>query len=130
MIFIKERIGKLLCDIKELIYVSDIPIKTYRMIQSEERFENIADLNTDAWTEITNEQLWGGHRAYFWFETMIAIPEALDGKCVVYELKTGREGEWDATNPQFTIYINGIRRQGMDVNHREVLLAESAKAGE
>lgn len=54
----------------------------------------------------------------------------MDGKCVVYELKTGKEGEWDATNPQFTIYVNGVRRQGLDVNHREVLLAEHAKAGD
>ena len=130
MVLIKERIGKLLNDIKDMIYISSVPVEKYRMLQSKEKFQDIANLNTDGWTEITNEQLWGGHREYFWFETIVTIPEELDGKCVVYELRTGREGEWDATNPQFTIYVNGIRRQGMDVNHREVLLTEKAQAGE
>src|SRR5699024_12872909 len=57
------------------------------------------------------------------------IPEQFDQKCVVYELITGREGEWDATNPQFTIYVNGKLVQGLDVNHREIVLAEKAEAG-
>ena len=75
-------------------------------------------------------QIWGGHREYFWFETIVTVPEAFDGKCAVYELKTGREGEWDGTNPQFSIYVNNVRRQGLDVNHREVILTEHARAGE
>ena len=60
----------------------------------------------------------------------MTIPEEFDGECVVYELKTGKEGEWDATNPQFSIFVNGVRVQGLDVNHREIILAEPAKAGD
>jgi len=60
----------------------------------------------------------------------VTIPEEFDGECVVYELKTGKEGEWDATNPQFSIFVNGVRVQGLDVNHREIILAEPAKAGD
>ena len=63
-------------------------------------------------------------------ETTVTIPEEFAGKCVVFQLTTGREGEWDATNPQFTIYVNGKLVQGLDVNHREVILAEKAAAGE
>jgi alpha-mannosidase len=130
MILIKERIAKLLEDIQSMIYVREIPITRYKVLKSKENFSDIASLNTGHWEEITNEQLWGGHREYFWFETIVTIPKELNDKCVVYELKTGREGEWDATNPQFTIYVNGIRRQGLDVNHREVLLTERGKEGE
>lgn len=43
---------------------------------------------------------------------------------------TGKEDGWDATNPQFTIYVNDVLKQGLDINHREVLLTEHAKAGE
>lgn len=130
MILIQERIGKLLEDIQELIYTDVVPITEYRMLRSKERFEEVDQIDTSDWEKITDSQLWGGHREYFWFETVIDIPQKLDGKCVVYELKTGREGEWDATNPQFTIYVNGIRRQGMDVNHRDIVLTEQAQAGE
>lgn len=130
MILIKERIGKLVEDLKNLIYVKEVPVTSYRMLKSRERFLNVQDLHTDDWEELTNAELWGGHREYFWFETVITIPEEFKDQCVVYELKTGREGLWDATNPQFTIYVNGVRRQGLDVNHREVLLTEKAEPGE
>lgn len=130
MIFIKERIGKLLSDLKELIYTDITPIESYRFIQSKERFTDIAGICTDSWDTLSNQQLWGGHREYFWFETFVTLPEAFEGKCVVYELKTGREGEWDGTNPQFSIFVNNVRKQGLDVNHREVILTECGKAGE
>jgi len=130
MILIKERIGKLVEDLKELIYAKEVPVTSYRMLKSGERFLNVQDLRTDDWEELTSAELWGGHREYFWFETVITIPKDFKDQWVVYELKTGREGLWDATNPQFTIYVNGFRRQGLDVNHREVLLTEKAEPGE
>ena len=89
----------------------------------------VEDLDTSSWEDFNREQIWGGHREYYWFETTVTIPEQFDQKCVVYELITGREGEWDATNPQFTIYVNGKLVQGLDVNHREIVLAEKAEAG-
>ena len=52
------------------------------------------------------------------------------GNVSVYEQMTGKEDGWDATNPQFTIYVNDVLKQGLDINHREVLLTEHAKAGE
>ena len=130
MILIKERIGKLVEDLKNLIYVGEVPITGYRILRSGERFSDIHDLPSDGWEELTNRELWGGHREYFWFKTVVTIPAEFQDKCVVYELKTGREGQWDATNPQFTAYVNGVRRQGLDVNHREVMLTEKAVAGE
>lgn len=130
MIFLKERTGKLINDIKELIYTDITPISTYRYIKSGEKFEDVRSISTDSWDILEGQQIWGGHREYFWFETIVTIPEAFDGKCAVYELKTGREGEWDAANPQFSIYVNNVRKQGLDVNHRDVILTEHAWAGE
>ena len=130
MILIKERIGKMLEYLEPQIYPASMPIPAYKMIKTAERFDDITNLDTSSWDTLTNEQLWGGHMEYYWFATEVEIPVSMDGKCVVYELLTGREAEWDATNPQFSIFVNGIRKQGMDVNHREVLLTECAKAGE
>lgn len=130
MIFIKERTGKLINDVKELIYTDITPVSTYRFKKSREKFQDIGAVSTDSWEVLGERQIWGGHREYFWFETIVTVPEAFDGKCAVYELKTGREGEWDGTNPQFSIYVNNVRRQGLDVNHREVILTEHARAGE
>lgn len=130
MIFIKERIGKLLSYLEELVYPMSVFAGAYRMKKTEEKFQDIEGLDTAAWEWLEENQSWGGHREYYWFETTVVIPEEFDGRCVVYELRTGREGNWDATNPQFTIYVNGKLRQGLDVNHREVVLSEAAEAGE
>lgn len=130
MVLIKERIGKLIEDLHELIYPESVNIQNYKMIQTTERFTDIIGLDTSAWQEFSREQIWGGHREYYWFETTVTIPDSLHGKCVVYELITGKESEWDATNPQFSVYVNGEMKQGMDVNHRETVLTEHAAAGE
>lgn len=130
MIFIKERIGKILEYLEALIYPETAEVAEYRMLKTRERFQDIAHLDTSSWEHFSKEQIWGGHMEYYWFATELVIPENMDGKCVVYELKTGKEGDWDATNPQFSVYLNGVLKQGLDINHREVLLSECARAGE
>lgn len=129
MIQIEERVGKLIEYMQTLICKRECPIMEYRMYQGKERFCDIASLSADGWRTLDYSQLWGGHREYFWFETTAEIPEDFAGECVTYELTTGREGQWDATNPQFTVYVDGVLRQGFDVNHRELVLTEHAEAG-
>ncbi|HCL04100.1 MAG TPA: alpha-mannosidase, partial [Lachnoclostridium phytofermentans] len=130
MVQIKERIGKLIEDIGQLRYQDEFSNIGFKMLKSDEKLEDIKNLNTDSWADFKENQLWGGDLEYFWFETIVTIPEQFDGKCVVFELSTGKEGEWDAINPQFAVYIDGMLRQGFDVNHREIVLSESAKWGE
>ena len=130
MVLMRERIGKLLEYLQEQIYPRSCEIQDYRMKKTEETFSDVGNLDTSDWEVLTREQLWGGHREYYWFETKVVIPAEFDGECVVYELMTGREGEWDATNPQFSIFVDGKRIQGLDVNHREIILTENACAGQ
>jgi alpha-mannosidase len=89
-------------------------------------------LNEDEtlWDLYNTGERWGGKDLHFWFKTRIEIPKSYEGKTVIYEVKTGREGSWDAINPQFLAYVNNKPVQGLDVNHREILLCDSAIAGE
>jgi len=142
MILLKERIGKLLEDLAVLVYPDRERVSAYRMHKEENQKEapgtfshqvvrkDTAASDTTDWQLFDGADIWGGHREYYWFETVVTIPEAFDGKCVVYRLNTGQEGQWDATNPQFALYVNGKLKQGMDVNHTEAVLAEPAKAGD
>lgn len=130
MVLMRERIGKLLEYLQDQIYPRSCEIQDYRMRKTEDKFTDLENLDTSDWEMLTREQLWGGHREYYWFETRVVIPAEFDGECVVYELMTGREGEWDATNPQFSIFVDGKRIQGLDVNHREIILTENACAGQ
>lgn len=63
-----------------------------------------------------------GKDSHFWFYTEIRTPEVEEGQTLVLELITSNEGSWDALNPQGLIYLNGVVTQGMDINHRQVIL--------
>lgn len=127
---LKERIQQLISTLESTIYPEKVDIKELKVLKTKEKVSDIANLNTDDWEDFSHNEIWGGHREYYMFAATITIPENFHDQCVVFEVTTGREGNWDATNPQFSIYVNGKLIQGLDVNHREALLTEKAKAGE
>ncbi len=68
-------------------------------------------------------------RRYF-FGTRVDLPEFDPDYAYFIEVTTGREGQWDAVNPQLLAYINGEVVCGLDTNHNMVMLegVHSAKA--
>jgi len=75
-------------------------------------------------TPFENGSVWGqGEDSHAWFHLTVVSAEDNRYLCV----ETGASG-WDATNPQFIAYINGQMRQGLDVNHREILLGNMGTA--
>lgn len=60
-----------------------------------------------------------GKDKHFWFYTALKTPTILQNEQLFLELITGREGQWDATNPQGLLYLNGEIVQGLDTNHRQ-----------
>lgn len=130
MYFTIERIDRILRELKYYIYSEKLPIESYKVKPC--GYGDYELLNSDGsdWETFRTGDRWGGRDKHFWFKTQVVIPEKFEGKTVVFNLSTGREGEWDALNPQFLIYVNGKMVQGLDVNHREVLLCEHARAGE
>ena len=49
MIFLRERIGKLLRDLEGLIYTDETPVSGFRYVQSAEKFPDVSKVNTDDW---------------------------------------------------------------------------------
>jgi alpha-mannosidase len=130
MIFLQERVGKLIQDLARLARPCEHAIGGYAMRRMDKRLVDPAALPADGWTPHKDGSLWGGHRERFLFRAKATVPPEFAGQCVTYSLITGREGNWDATNPQFSLYVDGRFVQGLDVNHTEAILTESAKGGE
>ena len=63
-----------------------------------------------------------GMDAHYWFRANIKTPSVAKGEYLVLRAITGREGLWDATNPQGLLYLNGKMIQGFDTNHTEAYL--------
>lgn len=55
MVLIKERIGKMLEYLKNQIYPESVPIGKYRKIKTDQRFADVANLDTSDWEEFTNQ---------------------------------------------------------------------------
>ena len=74
-------------------------------------------------TAFQNGALWG-EEPWQSFEVQLHVPPAPEGRKNYLYLTTGREGQWDACNPQFEARIDGILRQAFDVNHIRMPLDE------
>ncbi len=129
MRFIAERINRLLDELSKTIYPDRIEIKNFDFIQCGYDCHVLPDADAD-WKNFEPGDRWGGQDKHGWFKTREVVPGSFNGKKLVFEVKTGREGDWDALNPQFLVYVNGKLIQGMDVNHREIILSDHACSGE
>ncbi len=129
MRFTAERINRLLDELSKTIYPNKIEIKNFDFIQC--GYDCHVPPDADAgWNRFEPGDRWGGKDKHGWFKTRAVVPERFNGKQLVFEVKTEREGDWDALNPQFLVYVNGKLIQGMDVNHREIILSDYARSGE
>lgn len=67
------------------------------------------------------DRVWGGvPHCHAWFHFTLGKTEENDWLTV----ETEHNG-WNAQNPQFILYTNGVLRQGLDTNHREHFLGKA-----
>lgn len=130
MYMIHERIKKIVEELGNYRYPDSECISNYKY--KEGKFYSIeeAQLASGEWLDFGPESRWGGRDKHYWFKTQVEIPSRFQGKTVMFEVKTGREDQWDATNPQFLIYVDGKLIQGLDTNHTYVILSEKASEGD
>lgn len=65
---------------------------------------------------------WGGVKdCHAWFYKKVEIPAEMQSRNVELVVSTQLEG-WDAINPQYIAYVDGVLVQGLDINHREIFL--------
>ena len=64
---------------------------------------------------------WYGPDTHYWFYFDCDLPPVPEGKIRQLRVATQYDG-WDARNPQFLAFVDGIPAQGLDTNHREIRL--------
>lgn len=124
MVFELERIERIAKDLSEAMYSDKASITTYKSCDGKDK-----PTDESQWGIYETGSLWGGYDKHRWFKVNVIIPDRFKDKRVIFKITTGHEGEWDALNPQFLIYVNGKIVQGLDVNHREITLSEKAEPG-
>lgn len=129
VIFEIERIERIAKDIEKAIYADSIIINRYKVCEGNFPGGEAPELDDSTWGEYGIGDMWGGYDKHQWFRGDIVIPERFKDKNIIFKVTTGHEGEWDALNPQFLFYLDGKMIQGLDVNHREVVISECGEPG-
>jgi alpha-mannosidase len=125
-----ERIEKILKDLQKLIYYKRERIEEVYFKEGDFKTYKHAEATINPWVKFGQYDVWGDKYKRFWFKAAFTIPRELEGKYVVLEVATGKEGQWDAVNPQFLSFLNGKVVQGLDTNHREIIVSKTAIEGE
>ena len=125
MDFTMERVKQMLILLKGNRYYARLPLNGWRFCECGYKTGNlIPDKNAPEFRDFGEDERWGKKAdSHAWFCRHIVVPSGWKGE-IRFALRTGKEGQWDARNPQFIAYLNGVLTQGMDVNHTELLLPE------
>ncbi len=122
------RLKRLLEDLENMIYRFEHPVNQFKILDDKRQDGYLLDVSS--WHDFKVGQNWEAEDAHRWFRTSVTLPDEYVGQTVVFRITTGREGQWDACNPQFLFYVNDRLVQGCDVNHREVILTDIANENE
>ena len=130
MYYLLEKIQKTYEWIGRNVYRKEITLENYKYIEGNyHNIDNIKNVPLENFKDFKTGDLWGGKDKHGWFKCSVEVPKEFEGKTIALNFHTFNEG-WDATNPQFILYVNGEHIQGLDMNHREVILSHNAIAGE
>ena len=132
MYFPKQRVNTLTKELGQLVVVQNVALEKLSRKEGFYLTPAQADAAQTPYTAfICATDTWDGEDTHYWFTVQVTVPESFDGKPLWIGVTTQQNG-WDASNPQFLFFLDGSETplQGMDTNHREVLITRSARAGQ
>lgn len=125
MYFIDEKIRVNCETLAGLVKKSNTPISDVRFIKAPYKTTNTPPAQSADWKPYHGEDMCADIDEHFWFAFEIDVPKAECGIEYRLEGHASREGEWDAKNPQCTVYIdNESAYQAFDTNHTDTPVAE------
>lgn len=131
MKYAKERVNIICEQLKRLITVRSVNISEWQCKKGCYITPEEAEKAEETWSEFDcGTKRWYGPDQHYWFRTKTVIPKEMAGRQVWLHVRTQLEDWDDGRNPQFLTFINGVPTQGLDINHRELLITEHAIGGE
>lgn len=120
MQFIENKIKENLDLLKNLRNKSIYTLDNIDYIKS--GYKKHQDIPLTGWKKFDINTCFEDIDEHYWFRIKIHTPNVRENEAVYFSLKTARENEWSATNPQGLVYIDGSMVQAVDTNHTTVLL--------
>ena len=115
MDFIKEKIRVMTEQLQKLKSIHSKNIDYYYIEYPQYKTDNTPPVN--GWIKADKSTCYIGKDTHYWLKMSISSLPEIRNKEYRLSVKTGREGMWDATNPQLTVYLNGKTIQALDTYH-------------
>ncbi len=120
--FYEDRLQVYLQMLKEVSCVQSVPLDGFLYKPCGYKIDNTLPKIDKSFRPFARYARWGGEKdCHAWFYKKVEIPKEMRSCNVELCIGTQIDG-WDAINPQFIVYVDGVLVQGLDVNHREVFL--------
>lgn len=128
MTFIEEKIRVTLENLQNLIVTERVRITDISFFRCGYKNANTPPKDA-AWQTFSNgEPIKFEKDSHAWFHFRVNVAESRPSERTYLKFTTGKEGEWDAMNPQCTVFVNGDTCvQAFDTNHTELLLESGEK---
>lgn len=124
MDFIKEKIRVMTGKLNELKQISRTELDFEYVEYPEYKVNNTPPGKDAGWKKFPKGMRFSGVDNHYWVHFTINSLPKIRGREYRLSVKTGREGQWDASNPQGIVYLNGKTAQALDTNHTWVPLEE------
>ena len=122
MAFIDEKIRISWQKLREFANYRLYDIEDAQYLKCDYKTDNTFPSDDADWKPFTRDTRMTGRDAHYWIRASFKTPPAKENTSYYLKCTTGYEGEWDGTNPQGLIYLNGEMVQGIDTNHTEIYL--------
>lgn len=113
------RIRRMLTELENLVILRQQPVEKI----------TVAPRGSSDFQPFENGNFWAVTEEWTDFSFECTIPQHFTSKVMLYAT-TGREEEWEATNPQFEVIVNGEMVQAFDTKHTRLLLQSKAVPGQ
>ncbi len=107
-----------------------ISILSERTVMRRANVENLewTPRDEENWQPFANGGEWGVTHEWVNFRCKATVPASFTGRTTL-RLRTGREAEWEAVNPQFLVVVDGRIEQAFDTKHTFVVLSDVPQHG-
>jgi len=116
---IQYLVEKLLKEKTRRIYTAIAPVE-FTGFETKDRL-SITEIGNSRFESMKTGERWGDNWVYAWLRATVIVPPEAEGKRLIVLADFGSEA---------TMYINGVVRGALDLQHDYVTLTRSAKAGE
>ncbi|HEX3077538.1 MAG TPA: hypothetical protein VHQ24_11810 [Lachnospiraceae bacterium] len=130
MEFLDKRVAVICEQLKKLRVKQSVAIDGWRFKEGNFIHPEDVERSEGEWMQFDARTMhWYGPDKHYWFRGEYTVPESMNGASMWLQVKTQID-EWDdGKNPQFLLFLDDVPVQGIDMNHREVLIADKAQAG-